>query len=121
MVRVNKGEELDKALFMRLESLRLRLLCIGYALYIPLTFISIASSRSGLSIPSLDQGFVLSSGTYYTFLGLSYLGALLLLFILWYSRTLNRIVIGFVIIAPLGAIHLNRWYALQHFPEVWLG
>ena len=97
------------------------LLYVGYAFYLPWTYVSAGMSEAGLRIPGLERAFAFTSGTYYLFLGYSYIGAFFLLFILWYSLSLNRLIVGFMIVAPLGVIHLNRWYALQHFPEVWQG
>ena len=86
--------------------------------FIPFTLISASSSRSGLSIPGLDWGFVLSSGNYYTLLAMSYIYAVGLLTILRFLRSLNRLIVALMIVVPLGVIHVSRWYALLHFPEV---
>lgn len=103
----------------RTHSLLLSIVCCCYAFFLPWTYLSAGMSEAGLGIPGLERAFAFTSVTYYGFLSLSYFGAFCLLVILFFISTLNRLVVSFMIVAPLGVIHLNRWYSLQHFPEVW--
>ena len=115
----DRKQEQGEHLGMRPETALRGLLYVGYVFFLPWAYFNAGMSQAGLGIPGLERAFAFTSGTYYLFLGFSYIGAFFLLFILWFSHTLNRLVVGLVIIAPLGVTHLNRWYALQHFPEVW--
>ena len=104
---------------VRSEPLLLGLLYLGYALFLPFVYLNAGMTGAGLAMPGIERALALASGTYYLFLGFSYVSAFSLLFLLWFSCSINRLVVGFMIVAPLGVTHLNRWYALQHFPEVW--
>ncbi len=110
-------EERREDLGLRPELALRGLLYVGYAFFLPWTYVNAGMSLAGLGLPGF-QGAI-ASDIYYGFLVLSYFGAFCLLVILCFIPTLNRLVVSFMIVAPLGVIHLNRWYALQHFPEVW--